>query len=391
MGTDMDWRPRAAALADEVVHPSSRWHEPICRTPRHLMVPRWWRYLPDEGGWTLRDGASDPERWFNAAYSNRTLVTRVGALHADDATVDDHPDGQPTSSSTLPGLVVAMYRETMITDASQVLCVAGSGYGTALLTQRLGDWGVTSIDVDPYLVHAARDRLKALGSEPLVQVCDITGPLPGAYDRIVSTVGLPGIPLSWLTALNPDGRLVTNLAGTGMVIAADRTPDGGARGIVTREHAGFMATRAGEDYPPPSDTGPAWTAEADDISTGRYPVVQVAETWELYSVMALAVPGVEHSYLEDEGGVRTAVMVHEDGSWARASGQRGEQPTVHQSGPRRLWDILDGIRHDWLCDGTLPAYGASAVIDPDGTLHLTRRKWHATVPPAAHNTITPMH
>jgi protein-L-isoaspartate O-methyltransferase len=255
MGTDMDWRPRAAALAHDVVHPSSRWHGPLARTPRHLVVPRWWRYLPDEGGWTLRDGASDPQRWLNAAYSNRTLVTRVGSLHADDATAHDHPDGQPTSSSTLPGLVVAMYRQAMITGESEVLCVTGSGYGTALLTQRLGDRGVTSVDVDQYLVQAARERLKAFGSEPWVQVCDITGPLPGSSDRIVSTVGLPGVPPSWLTGLNSGGRLVTNLAGTGLVIAADKTPDGGARGIVTRERAGFMSARAGEDYPPPPETG----------------------------------------------------------------------------------------------------------------------------------------
>ena len=47
-------------------------------------------------------------------------------------------------------------------------------------------------------------------------------------------------------------------------------------------------------------------------------------------------------------------MVHADGSWARATGAGDDTPTVHQGGPRRLWDILDGIRLDWLRDGSLP-------------------------------------
>lgn len=374
----MDWETRAAALADATVHPLSRWHGPIATTPRHQFTPRWWRRL--DGQWTLRDGAADPARWMSAAYSDRTLETRVGNLHADHATDGDHPSGLPTSSSTLPGLVVAMYRHAQLGDGLDTLCVTGTGYGTALLTRRLGEQAVTSIDVDPYLVGAARDRLAAIGLRPRLEVCDITGPLPGRYDRIVSTVGLPGIPPGWLTALRPGGRLVTNLAGTGLVVAADVQPDGSATGRVTYERAGFMATRHGEDYPQEQPTRHAWTGQGDHVGVGRYPVIQVAETWELMSAYALAAPGVRHSYEEDADGVRTAVMVHDDGSWARATGRRGEYPTVHQAGPRRLWDVLDEIRHAWLSDGALPVYGATAQIDPDGTLHLTRGSWRTTVP-----------
>ncbi|WP_435137299.1 methyltransferase domain-containing protein [Actinacidiphila sp. bgisy144] len=375
----MTWKFHAAALSGRVVHPSSRWSRPIATTPRHLLVPHWWRYLP-AFGWTLRDGGSDPARWMSAAYTDRTLVTRAGPLHADRATAGDHPEGLPTSSSTLPTLVVSMYQHAMITDTSDVLCVTGTGYGTALLAARLGDERVTSVDVDPYLVDTARTRLDAIGHRPTLAVCDITGPLPGTYDRIVSTVGLPGIPASWLSALRPGGRLVTNLAGTGLVVAADVQPDGGARGQVTPERAGFMRTRHAEDYPPPPSTRHAWTAEGETVTTGRYPVVQVKEAWELMTAYALAVPGVHQGYDEDEKGIRTAVMVHADGSWARATGRRGEPPTVHQTGPRQLWDQLDAIRHDWLSDGQLPAHSASVEIDPGGTLHLRRGTWSTTIP-----------
>ncbi|MFH8470208.1 protein-L-isoaspartate O-methyltransferase [Streptomyces sp. NPDC017991] len=378
----MDWKPRAAALADAVVHPASRWHQPLADVPRHLFVPNWWGYRPGSG-WTLSGGAAEPGRWADAVYADRTLVTRVGPLHADHATEADHPEGAPTSSSTLPSLVVTMYRHAMITDGTDVLCVTGTGYGTALLSRRIGDRRVTSIDIDPHLVDTARGRLDLIGARPLVRVADITGPLPGTFDRIVSTVGLPGVPPHWLSSLRGGGRLVTNLAATGLVITADKTSDGGARGCVTWEPAGFMATRTGRDYPAPAGTRHAWTDDADDVTTGRHPVVPVARTWELLTCLALAAPGVQHSYSEDRDGVRTAVMVHPDGSWARATGCRGKRPTVHQSGPRRLWDTLDAIRHDWLSDGSLPVYGATVTIDPDATLHLTRGTWRTTIPAAA--------
>lgn len=374
-----DWHQRAAALAADVVHPSSRWHDPLATTPRHQFVPRWWRHLP-ASGWTLRDGADDPSRWLSAAYTDRSLVTRVGPLHADTAGPDDHPSGLPTSSSTLPGLVITMYQHAMITDTSDVLCVTGSGYGTAVLAARLGDERVTSVDVDPYLVATARERLDAIGRHPTVQVCDITGPLPGTFDRIVSTVALPGIPPSWLTALRPGGRLVTNLAGTGIVIAADIQPDGSARGRVTPERAAFMHTRAGQDYPPAPDTAHAWTDDGADVCRGAYPVIQIEEAWELMTAVALVIPGVRHGYQETADGWRTAVMTHPDGSWSRATGRRGERPTVHQTGPQRLWDRFDAIRHDWLSYGHLPVYGAKVDIDADGTLHLSRGAWSASVP-----------
>lgn len=52
---------------------------------------------------------------------------------------DPVTDGKPTSSSTLPGLVVTMYRHAVIADDSRVLVTTGTGHGTALLCRRLGD------------------------------------------------------------------------------------------------------------------------------------------------------------------------------------------------------------------------------------------------------------
>lgn len=374
-----DWKPHAARLAETITHPTSRWRAPVAATPRHRLVPTWWRHLAPHG-WTLRTGQADRQRWLRAAYSDRTLVTRVGTAHADLADAETHPTGRPTSSATDPRLVVRMLQHTLIDDHMDVLDVGtGSGYSAALLAHRLGPEHVTSLDVDPYLTQAAAKRLDQ--PAPRFVTTDATGPLPGVYDRIVSTVNMPYVPASWLHALRPGGRLVTVIAGTTLILTADKnTHDDGATGRIEWDRAGFMPTRTGPDFPPDPGTTEAFERDGEHVTTGRYPVIHVAEAWEIASALALTAPGIQHGYREDADGRHTAVMAHDDGSWARATGHRGQPPTVHQGGPRRLWDLLDQIRHDWLTDGYLQLYGARARIEPDGTCHLTRGTWHATIP-----------
>ncbi|MFD4508395.1 protein-L-isoaspartate(D-aspartate) O-methyltransferase [Streptomyces sp. NPDC058457] len=376
----MDWQTHARRLAADVVRPDSRWHEPLADTPRHVFVPRWWENL--DGVWELRDGTADPEAWMRAAYADRTLVTRVGPVHADLAEPGAIvTEGKPTSSSTLPGLVVSMYRHAMINDDSRVLVTTGTGYGTALLCRRLSDQLVTSVDVDPYLVGVARERLASIGLSPRMASADITGPLPGAFDRIVSTVSVRPVPASWLAALRPGGRLVTTIAGTGLVLVADKTRDGGAKGRIAPDAAGFMRTRHGDDYE--HTTGEVWekaqASDGDQVSTSPYPLLYVPDSWEVMSMLELLAPSIDHRVAQ-VGDERTVWLLHQDGSWARATavGFLGS-PTVHQGGPRRLWDVLEKIRHRLNREGGLPVYGAQVAIDPDGTTTLSRGSWTTTL------------
>lgn len=382
------WQDCAARMADAIVRPESRWHRPLAATPRHPFVPRWWAPGEQDGTWVyeLRNGAGDHGKWMETAYDdNLSVITRVGPHHADHATPDAVvPETRPTSSSTLPRLVVKLYQHAFITEDSRVLVTCGSGYGTALACQRLGDQQVTSIDVDPYLIEAARDRLAETGHRPQLEVCDVTGELPGTFDRIVSTVSVPAVPASWLKALPTGGRMVTTLSQTGLLIVADKTADGGALGKVAPEPAGFMNTRHGDDYPPARDDTALWniarTAEGDSVTTGRYPVMRVNSTWDVRSTLELTVPGIKHRMETAEDGTRTAYMLHEDDSWARAAAPGARDlPTVHQGGPRRLWDELDRIRTWLVMDGDLPISGAAVRIDPDGTCQFERSGWSATI------------
>ncbi|MFJ8762077.1 methyltransferase domain-containing protein [Streptomyces cyaneofuscatus] len=390
----MDWKSAARQLAcSTAIRPESRWYAPVATTPRHRFVPRWWaRDTTGDGqqAWHLRNGADDPEAWVRTAYADTTLVTRIGPLHADHAEPDKmlarRREQRSTSSSTLPSLILTMYRAAWIQDTSRLLVTCGSGYGTALACARVGEQRVTSVDVDAYLVESARARLAEAGHYPRVEVCDLTGDLPdGGYDRIISTVALPSVPASWLQALAPGGRLVSTIANTGLVIVADRTPEGGATGRVAPEAAGFMSVRHGEDYDDTlPENPPLWQtaqqADGDSVTTSRFPLMYVPDTWDVRSTLELLVPGIDHRQHRGPDGGRTLYMLHADGSWARATApDHRTSPTIHQGGPRRLWDELDRVR-TWLAiDGDLPVRGAEVSITPEGVTTLSRRGWSATI------------
>jgi protein-L-isoaspartate O-methyltransferase len=303
----VDWAPHADRLASEVAYPVSRWRPVIATIPRHLFVPRWWCWSEAESGfnsdtWELRDGPTEEDGWVLATYRDQSLVTQVGARHADHAGPGERPVGTPTSSATLPGLLVQMLRHAHVYDGADVLDVGtGSGYGCAVLAHRLGSRHVTSVDVDAYLTEVAAERLTGIGLHPRLMTCDATGPLPGTYDRIVSTVAVRPIPASWLAALRPGGRLITTITGTALIITADKTDDGGAIGRTEWDRAGFMHTRAGPDYPPGLGEQFAAVREADgdQVSVGRYPVLNVVQAWEIWSMLGIVAPGMEHHYQQD--------------------------------------------------------------------------------------------
>ena len=388
----MNWEPSAAQLAAAVTHPASRWQPAVTAVPRHLFAPRWWEWAAPGPGlwhdqWELRDGPADAAAWLDATYADRSLITQVGPLHADHARPADRPEGQPTSSATLPGLLVQMYRHAMISDSADVLDVGdvgtGSGYGTALLCKRLEDNRVTSIDVDEYLTKAAAERLGRIGLHPQVTAADATGPLPGTYDRIVSTVAVRPVPASWLTALRPGGRLVTTITGTTLILTADKTPDGGATGRTEWDRAGFMHARTGPAYPPADleHFTAIRDARGDQITIGRVP---------------------RHQRQRGVGAVLHA-RNHRPRHPAPLRGRRARHPNRLDDPPRRIMGTRHhrhrrpGTRHPpsrppppvdpprrdppQLAQGrSLPAYGARVTITPDGTITLKRGSWEATIP-----------
>ncbi|MEV0125533.1 methyltransferase domain-containing protein [Streptomyces sp. NPDC050703] len=377
------WEKRARTLADKVTEPDSRWCAPVAYVPRHELVPRWWE-RDGSDTWALREGASDPEAWVDAAYADRSLITRVGGLHADLAKPGDRPEGLPTSSATLPSLVVQMLRHGRLGDGLPFLDLGtGAGGLTAYASHRLGAGHVTSLDVDPYVTGSAGERLARMGYHPRFVTADATEYVPGRYDRIVATVGLPAGPglRPVLAALEPGGRIAMTIGRTCLVITGWKQQNGVVVGRVERDMAGFMVARSEDGCPHPALSelySLAANAEGEQRGSGRYPVVDVANAWELRSMLEVTTPGVETRY-ETSGRTRTAVLVHPDGSWARAVAEWTDPPEVHQGGPRQLWTALERIRNRLNAEGSLPLLGARARITPDGVIFLSRGQWQAAM------------
>ncbi|MFJ2607748.1 methyltransferase domain-containing protein [Streptomyces sp. NPDC087425] len=370
------WTAAAKALADQVTAGAPAWHDAVSHTPRHLLVPRWWQRIPNSPfvEWELVDPAEDSARLLRAAYADDTLVTRVGSTHADHARAGERRTGDPTSSSTLPGLIVSMADQLEVRPGERVLDVGtGSGYSAALFSRRFGDANVTSVDVDPYLVKAARTRLAGFGRTPRVVAVDATGELPDAeYDRIMATVSVRPVPASWLRALKPGGRLVTTITGTALLITADMGADGVARGSVQPDPATFMEVRQQADYPAKLNDvfEAARVYDGEDVSVLDGAIPDLWEDWPLRWLYELETPGIEvraASYPDDRR--RVLWLLGEDGAWARAEG--GTTAVVHQSGPRRLWDGLERVLRRWEQNGRFPLHSMRAELSAEGSRLMT--------------------
>ena len=212
------------------------------------------RVWPRDLGTPRRRG--QPDAWIRTAYADQPLITRVGSLHADHATPEDRPTGLPTASAIAPGVIVRMLRHARLDDGDVLEGHAGAGLGARpVRAVRLPQ--VTTIEADGYLAKAAGERLAGVGLHPRVAHSDPYGPLPGRYDRIASMVAVRPVPASWLAALGPGGRLVTPIAGTALILTADKTPDGGAAGRTEWDRGAFMPAVAESRRPghPPRFAG----------------------------------------------------------------------------------------------------------------------------------------
>ncbi|SCK44460.1 Protein-L-isoaspartate carboxylmethyltransferase [Streptomyces sp. WMMB 322] len=151
--TDPAWQaaveavPREVFLGDAVFRPDGTQWRPVCREE------------------------FDEEDWLRMVYADTTWVTQVDGMNAAEAT--GRLAGRPTSSSTLPSLVVRMVELAEIGDGDKVLEIGtGTGYSTAVLCHRLGDHLVYSVEYDEELATSAAQHLHAAGRAPTAVVGD---------------------------------------------------------------------------------------------------------------------------------------------------------------------------------------------------------------------------
>ncbi|MFF8974136.1 methyltransferase domain-containing protein [Streptomyces sp. NPDC014995] len=216
------------------------WKEAFAAVPRHLFVPYY--YVAGAGGYERRWGESpDPavrERWVIGAYEDAPLATRLR-------------DGELLSSSSQPSLMALMLAELRVREGDRVLEIgAGTGYNAALLSYRLGDERVTTVDLDPEITESARRHLAAAGYHPAVVTGDGARGVPerAPFDRIIATCQLASVPRAWLAQCRPGARILTPLA-TGLAALTVRDA-GHAEGNFLETAAFFVPLRGADRREP---------------------------------------------------------------------------------------------------------------------------------------------
>lgn len=191
-------------LLREIGVPAPDWVAAYEAVPRELFLPEviW----PGDGR-TAVSRADGPEEWRRWAYANTPLATQWDDGHHTGTT----PGELATSSSSAPSLMFRMFAELSVADGMKAMEVGtGTGWYAALLSARLGEHNVTSVEIDAAVAGRARRALHAAGWRPEVVIGDgLLGRPEGApYDRVPMTAGVRQVPRAWIEQTRPGGLIV---------------------------------------------------------------------------------------------------------------------------------------------------------------------------------------
>ncbi|MBT2228978.1 ATP-grasp peptide maturase system methyltransferase [Nonomuraea sp. NEAU-A123] len=346
------------ALADRLK--DSAWRDAVASVPRELFLGEAvFRGTGRGDQWKVirREDVSASE-WLRLVYQDETWVTQVNGLMADEAA--GRIWGTPTSSSTMPTLVVKMLAASSVGPGEKILEIGtGTGYSTALMCHRLGDGAVTSIEYDPVVAARARAAITAAGCAPTLVVGDgLAGYEKNAeYDRLIATCSVRYIPIPWLWQVRNGGTVTAPLWGwMGGTAFAHLTLDdmGNASGRFLGDDLYFMAARAHLPHPLSSTLMPRGEPRQSRID----PNILDDETGLF--VAQLAAPSAQRVGSGDE----TILVDVGTGSQAATRKVEGEGWTVCQHGPLRLWDAVEDAIEIWQGAGSPHQSGFGLTATP---------------------------
>ncbi|MEU7030012.1 methyltransferase domain-containing protein [Streptomyces sp. NPDC046275] len=324
---------------------TSEWLAAFASVPREVFTPSFWQQ-DAENQW--REVTVGNPAYLKTVYSNVALTTQL----------DER--GIPTSSSSEPGLMLAML-DALCAEAGHTVYElgTGTGYNAALLSWRLGDENVVTVDVDPVLTHLARMRLSRTQMHPTVLTADgAEGHKNRApYDRIIATAGLRCLPPQLLDQAS-DGAVIVAPIGFG-VAQVTVSGRGEAGGQFLSTPAYFMPRRA------PSKPPAFAELETQEAERTEVPAEDVLD--RLKFPLSLALPGYNScSWRDGEGRITGVGLWTADGSTASVH----VEGKVRQTGPQRLWDTVEELAKTFP-DGTPARQEFGLTITPEA-----QRAWY---------------
>ncbi|WP_427888496.1 ATP-grasp peptide maturase system methyltransferase [Kribbella sp. GL6] len=353
------------------------WRSAVETVPREVFIPGFFERVdgPRETMWRpVTPELVGAEERLELTYTDETWVTQLNqGITAFDTDVPI--PGVPTSSSTLPGLVVRMLEELQVEDGNRVLEIGtGTGYSTGLLSARLGSELVTSVEVDRRVADHAVRSLSAAGYAPVLVADDgLLGHQPGApYDRVIATCAVRHIPSAWLAQSRPGGLILTTMLGwlgaSSGLVRLEVIGNGSAEGTFLGGTDSFMPARP-HAAPKLDDSVYSWIEEVG--TTDRRTVVgpEILDPWDGWTslfIAQLAIPDAQLlTYGIDDGPVLDHIVDTSQQSVAIPYRTPDESAAVRRAGPVDLWKPVERAITEWRAAGS-PALDQFRIsVSPD--------------------------
>ncbi|GAA2238391.1 ATP-grasp peptide maturase system methyltransferase [Streptomyces amakusaensis] len=351
-----------SALAEDGALTDPDWLRAAETVPRELFTGSYFEQVPGSVPTRYRPVRQGGEGWLQGIYTDRTLITQLdGRIRPDDVT-GSTVEGSPSSSSTLPSLVLRMWQQLEVEQGQRVLEIGtGTGYSTTLGAHRLGDGNLTSVEYDPVVGEAAASAITSAGYTPRLIVGDgLRGdPEGGAYGRLIATCAVRYIPLPWLHQVKPGGKILVTLSGwsyaSGLALLTVTGP-GTATGRFLPGHTSFMIARP-HDRPP----RPVLALLPGEERTSLIDPA-IIDTWSGSWVAQLAAPSAERM----GAGSQQILWDVSTGSQARTAAGPDGGWTVVQRGPVRLWDRVEEAVERWRAAGEPHQKGFGITVSAAG-------------------------
>ncbi|RBQ21636.1 protein-L-isoaspartate(D-aspartate) O-methyltransferase [Spongiactinospora rosea] len=317
----------------------------------------------------LIDRDTDPDEWWDAVYSDTSIVTQLD----DGATDLKTLSSGYTSSASAPSTVADLLQRLDLQAGHRVLEIGtGTGWTAALLSHLVGEQNVTSIEVDAAVAEQAAKNLSAAGHTPHLILGDGTQGAPdrAPHDRVHVTCGIRSVPYAWVEQTRPGGVIVAPWCpnfGTNHLVRLVVVPDGTAHGRFPgfASYMPLRSQRAVADRAAPSDECKHhFTTRVDPRTIAYAPAGADLAMAALTGLTSRSASG------SDDDGELHRVWVSDPASafsWAAAVWRPGaEEYKVYQVGDRPLWDEVVDAYFRWVAWGEPGRDRFGMTVTPDG-------------------------